>query len=160
MSALVKIFAAAGCENVRTFIQSGNVLFRANGRLRQKLPLTIQSAIRSEFGFESPLVIRSATELSSVVARNPFLESGYDSDRILVLFLSEEPEPDRVLALDPQRSPPDLFIVSGKEIFTYYANGLLKTKLTNAYFDSKLKVWSTGRNWRTVTTLAKMAAEL
>ena len=73
-----------------------------------------------------------------------------------VMFLKNEPTPERVNALDPGRSPGDSYLVEGREIFLLLPNGVANSKLTNAYFDSKLAVISTSRNWRTVKTLREM----
>ena len=92
--------------------------------------------------------------------RNPFLD--LDRDRNLdegtlhVMFLSDEPSPNLIAGLDAQRSAPDEFVVTGREIYLHLPNGAAKTKLTNAYFDSKLKTVGTQRNWRTIKTLAEM----
>jgi uncharacterized protein (DUF1697 family) len=73
-----------------------------------------------------------------------------------VLFLADLPEASRVAVLDPERSPGDEYIVRGREIYLRLTTGAANTKLTNAYFDSKLATVSTGRNWRTVTKLLEL----
>ncbi|HZN92159.1 MAG TPA: hypothetical protein VFB81_05620, partial [Myxococcales bacterium] len=80
-----------------------------------------------------------------------------DPDTLHVVFLADPPPPAKVAALDPARSPPDEFQVRGREIYLRCPNGFGRTKLSNAYFDSKLGTISTVRNWRTVLTLAEMA---
>jgi uncharacterized protein (DUF1697 family) len=97
--------------------------------------------------------------MTDVLKRNPFLGSGTAPEFLHVYFLSGQPESDAISALDPDRSPPDRFIVSGGEVFLQLPNGMGKTKLTNAFFDSKLKVLSTARNWQTVLTLSSLLSE-
>jgi uncharacterized protein (DUF1697 family) len=76
-----------------------------------------------------------------------------------VMFLRDLPGGKECAALDPERSPPDAFVVRGREIYLFCPNGVAITKLTNAYFDSKLGTMSTGRNWRTVLKLALMCGD-
>jgi uncharacterized protein (DUF1697 family) len=91
-----------------------------------------------------------------VARNNPFLASGADESLLSVMFLADMPDPLHVKALDPQRSPPDSYVVVADAIFAHTPTGLAKTKLTNAYFDSRLKTVSTGRNWRTVLKLVEL----
>ncbi len=96
------------------------------------------------------------TELGDVISSNPFLKAGAAEDALHVLFLADLPDPSKIEALDPDRSPPDEYVVRGREVYLRLANGAADTKLTNAYFDSKLATICTGRNWRTVTKLFEL----
>jgi uncharacterized protein (DUF1697 family) len=156
MKDLIGIFTAAGCADVRTYIQSGNVLFKATAILAAELPDRIAARIAEQFGYRTPVVLRTAAELADVVADNPFLKQGGDEDLLHVLFLSSLPSPELISSLDHGRSPPDTFLVKGREVYLQLPNGVARSKLTNAYFDSKLKTTSTGRNWRTVNTLLEL----
>lgn len=158
MKNLVVLFQDAGCNNVRTYIQSGNVLFEASARVLGRLPNTIKGAIKRNFGYDVPVVIRSATQLAEIVRKNPFVKRGEDEARLHVMFLADKPPPALFKQLDPHRSDPDEFVVRGADIYLCLPNGAAKTKLTNAYFDSKLKTVSTGRNWRTVNKLLALTA--
>ncbi len=157
MKELIEIFVVAGCVDVRTYIQSGNVIFRAKPDLGARLPGLIGSAIAHRFGFSAPVVLRSADEIGGVLSNNPFLEAGVAEDELHVLFLADQPDGRCVADLDPGRSPPDAFAVRGRDVYLRLPNGVARTKLTNAYFDSKLATTSTGRNWRTVTKLFELA---
>lgn len=156
MSALSEMFAEAGCAEVRTYIQSGNVVFTATPALAQRLPDLISKRIADRFGLRVPVVLRSADELRQVAAGNPFLQSGADAESLHVAFLTDRPDDRRIAVLDPKRSPGDSFEVRGGEIYLHLPNGVAGTKLTNAYFDSKLATTSTVRNWRTVLKLVEM----
>jgi uncharacterized protein (DUF1697 family) len=156
MKALAAMFTDAGCADVRTYIASGNVVFRAPERLTRTLAETIAERIRADFGLQTPVVLRSAQELAEVAAKNPFLPEGEDTKPLHVLFLADTPKAASVAKLDPDRSPPDTFRVIGREVYLRCPNGLARTKLTNAYFDSKLGTVSTGRNWNTVLKLLAM----
>jgi len=154
MKALAEIFAKAGSSDVKTYIQSGNVVFRSgNPRL---VAAAVGVEIAARFGFQPPVVVRSATEMGRVIAQNPFLARGIDTAWLHVMFLADEPTREMVAGLDRARSAGDEFAVVGREIYLHLPHGAAKTKLTNAYFDSKLKTVGTQRNWRTVLTLAEM----
>jgi uncharacterized protein (DUF1697 family) len=158
MKDLACLFEDAGCREVRTYIQSGNVVFQAPPRVADTLAGRIADAIERRFGFRAPVVLRGAAELAAVARSNPFLARGGDADRLHVMFLASAPTKAQVGALDPQRSPPDEFVVRGREVYLSLPNGAARTKLTNAWFDAKLGTVSTGRNWRTVLQLAEMAS--
>lgn len=157
MKDLARLFEQAGCRDVQTYIQSGNVVFSAKTSLARRLPQTITSAIEEHFGLRVPVIMRSAGQLGAVLRDNPFLREGADPSRLHVAFLADEPAAAQVAALDPDRSPPDAFTVRGKEIFLHCPNGMARSKLTNAYFDGKLGTTSTLRNWNTLQKLAVLA---
>lgn len=159
MRDLTGMFVEAGCENVRTFIQSGNVIFTAGSSALPRLEAVIASTISERFGYTTPVILRTAAELRAVVSNNPFLRAGAAEDILHVMFLTDSPSPAKVTALDPNRSSPDAFLVRGREIYLQLPNGVARTKLGNAWFDSKLNTTSTQRNWRTVTKLLEMMEE-
>ena len=156
MKDLSDIFVDAGCKNVRTFIQSGNVVFNSSPKAAARVPGLIAARITTSFGYKTPVVLRSMAELEDAVSNNPFLKAGALENSLHVLFLADLPTAIQVGALDPNRSPPDEYIVRGREIYLQLTNSAAVTKLTNAYFDSKLTTVSTGRNWRTVTKLLEL----
>ena len=158
MRDLAAVFEAAGCTAVETYIQSGNVVFTPPARGAKTIAGELGAAIAARFGFEVPVVVRTAGELSAVVRDNPFLRPSGETQDLHVLFLADAPAAARVSALDPARSPPDEFAVRGREIYLRCPAGVGHTRLTNTYFDSKLATSSTGRNWRTVLKLLSLAA--
>lgn len=160
MKELAAMFVDAGCNDVRTYIQSRNVLFRAEPTLGEDIPSLVSASILSRFGYRIPVVARTARELQAIVQANPFLEHSAELDKLHVAFLSEVPDPAKVEALDANRSSPDEFAVLGREIYLYCPNGLARTKLTNNYFDSTLSTTSTIRNWKTVLKLLDMATHV
>lgn len=153
MTELVMLFTASGCRDVRTYIQSGNVLFTTDDASAALLPGAIAVQIAGRYGLRVPIVLRTVAQLGAVIRENPFLVAGAAQETLHVYFLADIPSAARVAALDPDRSPPDTFTVHGQEIYLHLPNGMARTKLTNAYFDAKLAATSTARNWRTVTTL-------
>jgi uncharacterized protein (DUF1697 family) len=121
----------------------------------------IAGKIRQHFGLEVPVVVRSLEELEQVYANNPFCEgSGRDHAKMHVTFLAGEPGTDRVLGISGPSFLPDEFAVKGKEVYLYCPDGYGRTKLNNPFFESKLKVTATTRNWKTVATLVEMGKEM
>jgi uncharacterized protein (DUF1697 family) len=159
MKHLVRLFEAAGCTGVRTYIQSGNVIFGASPAKAEKLPARITAAIAGEFGHQTPVLLRTVQELGETIRNNPFAPAGAAENWLHVLFLASLPDAGGVAALDADRSPGDAYAVRGRAIYLQCPNGVAKTKLTNAYFDARLATVSTGRNWRTVRTLFDLAGK-
>ena len=159
MKDLAAIFVAAGCRNVRTYIQSGNLVCSASPALTKRLAALVTREIEAHAGHRIPIVMRSAAELQKAVKDNPFLTKGADLSSLHLGFLADLPSKAQVAALDPQRSPPDEYQVHGREIYFRFPAGLGKSKLTSAYFDSKLGTTLTIRNWRTVLKLLEMAGK-
>lgn len=158
MKELAGLFVAAGCGEVATYIQSGNVVFCADDKVVGRLQNAIMQQVELQFGLKVPVVLRTASEMQAAIRGNPFLKTGAAEEMLHVSFLADRPGPDLVVGLDAMRSAPDEFAVIGREIYMKLVTGAAKTKLTNAYFDSKLKTVSTMRNWRTVLKLAEMMA--
>jgi uncharacterized protein (DUF1697 family) len=156
MKDLAEIFLDAGCSDVRTYIQSGNVIFTAPPRLLESLPGLITDGIGGRFGYQIPVVLRTAAQLADAIANNPFVKRGADHKALHVLFLADRPNAQGIAKLDPDRSRPDVFVVHNREVFLHLPNGAARTKLTNGYFDSKLATVSTGRNWTTVLKLLEL----
>src|SRR5690348_676209 len=100
MKDLAALFADAGCTDVRTYIQSGNVVFRASASDAAKVPARITAAIKERFGLQVPVVMWSAAELRETAERNPFLANGADPAALHVLFLADEPSAERAASLD------------------------------------------------------------
>ena len=157
MADLRAMFEAAGCTDVRTYIQSGNVVFQAELALAARIPALIEAEIAAGKGFQVPVVTRSAAEMDTVARGNPFLAAGADPARLHVGFLAEAPTAERIAELDLDRSPSDAFEVRGREVYFHFPNGTARSKLTVDYFDRTLGTVCTMRNWRTVRKLLDMA---
>lgn len=156
MAELAEVFTEAGCADVKTYIQSGNVVFVAAPASAKRIPSLVSRQIHERFGLEVPVILRTADELRRIAANNPFLKSEADTSSLCVGFLAKAPHASRVAGLDPNRSPGDAFQVIGREIYLHLPNGAARSKLTNQYFDTALATVSTFRNWRTVLKLVEM----
>jgi uncharacterized protein (DUF1697 family) len=155
MKDLARLFSDAGCTNVRTYIQSGNVIFDAAADA-PKVTSTVSAQIQKKFGYRIPVISRTAEQLIQTIESNPYLKSVADERWLHVYFLAGAPNAAAIASLDPTRSAPDAFHVLGQEIFLHLPNGMGRSKLTNAYFDAKLSTTCTARNWATVLKLAEM----
>src|SRR5262249_11233783 len=131
MADLAKMFAAAGCADVKTYIQSGNVVFGADATTVKGLADRIAAAIARKFDLRVPVVLRSARERAAVIAGNPFLKRGVDEKALHVAFLAASPAAAAAAGLDPQRSPGDAFELRGRDIYLWLPNGVARTRLTN-----------------------------
>jgi uncharacterized protein (DUF1697 family) len=156
MRQLVEIFVGAKCVDVRTYIQSGNVIFMAKPSDAGELAGCIANKIEQRFGFGCPVILRTTDQIVQTVRNNPFLQAGLPEQTLHVYFLADLPNVSAIRDLDPVRSTPDEFRVVDRQVYLHLPNGMARTKLTNAYFDSKLSTVSTARNWATVLKLLEM----
>jgi uncharacterized protein (DUF1697 family) len=157
MSDLRVLFASLGAEDVETYVQSGNVIFESTEG-PGKLTDALEKRIRRDLGLSVTVLLRTRPQLARVHAGNPFAKSGKESTKLHVTFLAEKPDLARVRELDPERAEPDEFEVVGQEVYLHCPNGYGRSKLTTAYFEKKLGVAATTRNWKTVTKLAELVS--
>ena len=155
MPVLAGIFSDLGCKDVCTYIQSGNVLFNASKTVAAKIESRVEAAIQDQLGLSIPVIVRSGAEFSEAVAANPFPEAVGSPKQLNLMFLKTQPEAAAIASLDPNRSAPDRYLVLGRHIYIHLAQSAADTKLTNAYFDARLKTASTARNWTTISTLVE-----
>jgi uncharacterized protein (DUF1697 family) len=158
MNGLVGLFEELGCSNVSTFIQSGNVIFEAKFAILKNLEFAAENLIAKRYHIKVPVIMRSADELRHSIRENPFAKTAADPASLALMFLKDKPSSEAKNSLDPNRSPGDLFELQNREIYLQLGNGFAKTKLTNAYFDSKLKTICTGRNWNTALKLLSLCS--
>jgi uncharacterized protein (DUF1697 family) len=156
MADLRDLFAAIGAEDVTTYVQSGNVVFRSR-TARDELIRQIEQRISSDLGLQITVLVRTSAELAKLVADNPFANRQSDPVKLHVTFLADTPTPARVRALDTTAFEPDEFRVAGREVYLHTPNGYGRSKLSNAYFEKQLDVAATSRNWKTVTALTELS---
>ncbi len=149
-----------GLELVKTYIQSGNVVFRTVKVSSATLSEKIEARILSEFGFPVSVISRTAKEIGQAVANNPFLqEHGIDAEKLHVMFLSEVPAPAALKKLTDRITAPEQSRCLGKELYLYLPSGIAGSFLMKAPVDRLLSVVTTTRNWRTVNTLHQMCVD-
>ncbi|MGH3114356.1 MAG: DUF1697 domain-containing protein [Gaiellaceae bacterium] len=156
MPELRSALESLGLENVVTYIQSGNVVFRTRGDRAPQLAGRIERQIAGAFGIDVVVILRTPAELAGIARGNPFLRRGADPSKLHVLFLGGKPTKKAAAQLDPERSPPDEFKLAGREIYLHMPNGFGRSKLTVDDFERRLGVAATARNWKTVTKLVEL----
>jgi uncharacterized protein (DUF1697 family) len=156
MKALQALLEQKGCRDVRTYIQSGNVVFRSSRSSPAGLAKTIKAAISERFGFEPGVFVLKRSDLARAVARNPFPRAVAIPTSLHVFFLSEPPRQVDLKALDAIKADGEAFAVIGQAFYLHTPAGFGTSKLA-AKAERILGVEATARNWRTVTTLLEMA---
>ena len=161
MDALRAIFESLGVRNPQTYVQSGNVVFQAPERNLAGLPERVEKAIERGFGFRPSVIVRTASELNEVIARNPFaVRRGIEPNKLAVLFLTGNPGAAARGKLRALETSPEELHIHDRELYIYFPNGMGRPKLSVPLIEKTLETAVTGRNWNTVTKLAEMAAKL
>jgi uncharacterized protein (DUF1697 family) len=160
MDQLRKSLETLGFEQVKTYIQSGNIVFRTEKASPKVLSSKIQEKILTDFGFPVSVVCRTAQELKAAVENNPFSkERGINLEKLHVMFLSATPTPAALKTLAGLTAAPEQSCCSGKEIYFYLPNGAGESILMKHPLDRILSVITTTRNWRTVNQVSQMCQD-
>jgi uncharacterized protein (DUF1697 family) len=148
-------------KNVHTYIQSGNVVFQFKETENSILEKKINQAIQKTFSFDVPTIVLDFDHLKTVVVHNIFLkDSSKDLAFFHITFLNAKPIAENFEKIKIGNYQSDLFELIDKTIYLYCPNGYGNTRLTNAFFESKLRVQATTRNWKTTLELLSMAEKL
>jgi uncharacterized protein (DUF1697 family) len=160
MSELKAIFEELHFRDVLTYIQSGNVIFQTEVSLTvEDMVKRIEDAIEAKFGFSVPVIVRSKDEMEKTLPSNPFLQQpGTEIDKLHVTFLETNPQSTLLTTISNLDSSPDKFSIIDREVYLYCPGGYGNTKLSNTFFEQKLKVRATTRNWKTVSKLVELAS--
>ncbi|MBV6643464.1 MAG: DUF1697 domain-containing protein [Cyclobacteriaceae bacterium] len=159
MADLRESMTRLGLENVATYVQSGNILFNTQETDLRVISERISSQIKKDFTFDVPCIVRSAEYFKKVLTNNDFLQQGRDEKRCYVTFLEEEPDPMHVQKIDSQQYAPEEFIIKGDLLYFYSPDGYGKAKMNNNFFEQKLRVKATTRNWNSVNKLYELATQ-
>ena len=156
MGDLRDLLASLGYDDVRTLLQSGNVVLTST-RSGKPLERQLEEELSARFGIDIPVLVRTRAELADVIERNPLADLATDPKRYQVTFLSAKPDAPRVRELVGLDVAPEQFVISGREIYAWHPDGLQRSRLAAALSDSKLGVTGTARNWSTITKLLALA---
>lgn len=159
MAELVRIFSAAGCKNVRTFQQAGNVIFESRSTSTKSLTRKIESGLERDLGYPVPIVVQSLADLQKLIARKPFKKFEASKEVMLVVvFLAAAPEPKPTLPFVSQTENVEVFEIADRVAF------VLSRRKKNGWFgfpngvvEKAFKVVATTRQWRTVLGVVKAA---
>ena len=157
MGELTAALSSLGLEDVVTYIQSGNVVFRSPSGDTRELASGIERRITEVFGLGVTVLLRTPAELDEIAGGNPFLADQANRAKLHVVFLDALPAAGAVEALDPNRSPPDRFSVRGREVYLQLPNGAGRSKLTLDYFERRLGARATVLNWNTLLEMISLA---
>lgn len=147
-------------DGVRTYIQSGNILFRSGSLTKEEAGALIEGKIREKYGFEVPVLVKSPEDLEFILKNNPLLEDYPDSDRGLYLtFLYRYPTADKLEDLRHSSFPGERFSLRGDCVFLHFERGYGRAKINNNYLETRLGVRTTTRNWRTVRILYQWSVQ-
>ena len=161
MPELLKMYEALKFNNVKTYIQSGNVIFQTEKITCQDLEKNISKKIATDFHFEIPVLVKEKTELIVILKNNPFVNKRKeDVTKLHVTFLSQEPDQANLEKIKNGQYNGDEFILFGKTIYLFCPNGYGRTKLTNNFFENKLKMVATTRNWNTINQVVEIAENI
>jgi uncharacterized protein (DUF1697 family) len=160
MAELKLLYEGIGLKDVSTYIQSGNVLFRTTRKENiETLQTRISEVIKQHYEYDVPVIIRTVEEMEQVIENNPYIKA-YENDKLYVTFLTEAPSKDYIKQLNSIEQGADKFELIDREIFLYVPEGYGKTKLSNTFFEKKLKQQATTRNLNTVKKLAALGKAL
>ena len=157
METLREIYEESGFSKVRTYVQSGNVVFESGAQDPRGVEKHIEAQIEQTCGFSIPVFIRQEHELLEILSCNPFLnERAEDPGKLHVTFLQQAPHETAWSKLVSPSGISDEFSRGDMAVYLFCPDGYGKTKLTNGFFERKLGVPATTRNWNTVNALYKM----
>jgi len=153
MADLKLLFESLGFEQVTTYIQSGNVVFSSEKKVN--LANKIAEAIEIKYGFKVPVLVKKGSELSETLSKCPFYDE--KREKSYFILLKESPSQENIELTTGFSNPNEEFHIEGDCVYIYYAEGAGKAKMGNNFFEKKLKVIATARNYRTMTKLLALA---
>ena len=160
MADLKALYETLNFKNVQTYIQSGNVVFDSMQEDNNiALAKIIEEAIEKAYKFQVPVLVKQADDLINTIKNNPFVEeAGIDPSRVAVTFLESRPKSENLKKLEGVDYPPDRFLIDGLNIYIHCPKSYGNSKLSNNFFESKLRVKATTRNWKTINKIVEISA--
>ena len=160
MDALRAVYESIGLKDVRTLLQSGNVVFRSTLKDRERLVKRITQELERQLELHAEVIVRTLAELADIVERGPVLSPRADPSKLLVMFLSGVPDAAAQAALGKWHKGPEMLEMRGPEIYLYYPEGVGRSKLSGAVIENKLNTSGTARNWNTLQKLLETGRAL
>jgi uncharacterized protein (DUF1697 family) len=158
MQELCALYESLKLRDVRSYIQSGNVLFRTEEKDLDALAIRLATGIERKFGFRPPVILRTAAELRRAIARNPFAKRReIEPSKLLVIFLDRDPGKESRKQVLKINTEPEELRMEGREVYIYFPNGMARPKMKWAAIERALKTQWTGRNWNSVQKMSEMA---
>jgi len=161
MDALKALCVSMKLKDPQTYVQSGNVIFRTEEKDATKLAKRLQDALEKKFGFRPGVMLRTASELRDVIARNPFAgRNGIEPGKLLVNFLAGDPGKDARKQAQAIKTDPEELHIIGCEVFIYFPDGQGRSRLPWPKIERVLGTSATARNWNSVTKMLAIAEKL
>ena len=161
MDELRALYESLKFEDPRSYVQSGNVIFRTKEKNGPQLAKKIQAAIEKKLGCCPEVILRTTEELRRAIAANPFPEqTKTEPGKVLVTFLAGKPPADAKANLEKFKSFPEQLHLKGQELYIYFPDGAGRSKLPWSAVEKFLKVTGTARNWNSVQAILKIAEEM
>lgn len=157
MAELRSLLGVSDLSNLKTYIQSGNLVFKS-GRDQGSIEKVIKHQIKDHFGFDVPTQVISTDDLTKAIKLNPY--DHLDQSKMHITFLATPPEKELIENVPASPNSNERFKVSGRITYVYCPDGYGRTKLNNGFFERHLKVEATTRNWKTCLKLHEMANEV
>jgi uncharacterized protein (DUF1697 family) len=159
MDALRRLYEDLGFINVRTFIQSGNVIFQYDQAESRDLENDISDKIKTVFSFDVPVVVKTKKDLAAIFRNNPFIHThAKETDKLHITLFSDQPKLSDIGNINVSIGN-DEFVFWDSNMYLFCPDGYGKTRLPNQFLEQKLKVTATTRNWKTFTELIKISNE-
>ncbi len=158
MDALKQICASLNFKNVQTYIQSGNIIFQAKINDTSKISNLISTTIKRVFELQVPVITVTVKELQAIITLNPFVKNKViDTAFLHITFLANQPLEENIPSLKNVVLKQDKFEIINKAIYLYCPDSYSNSKLTNNFFETKLAITATTRNWKTANELLNKA---
>jgi uncharacterized protein (DUF1697 family) len=156
MADLKSMCEKLGLKDVKTYIQSGNLIFNSD-KPNSELENNLEKAITEKYGFDVPVIVRTKKELENSINNNPFFDKDADIKQLHLTFLKEIPSKENMDKILTFNFEPDKFKIDDKDTFIFCAGKYHESKLTNNFFEKQLKIGATTRNWKTVMKLSELS---
>jgi uncharacterized protein (DUF1697 family) len=156
MADLRGVLEDAGFDDVRTYLQSGNVVVASKAKSDDVARKT-ERLIAKHFGLDIAVVVRSRAQLAKIVERNPLQKVVKNPKRYQVSFLASKPGRDVIERVEGAAEPPEQVVAIGREIYAWHPETIARSRLWTLLAGQKLGVVATARNWTTVTSLLELA---
>jgi uncharacterized protein (DUF1697 family) len=159
MAELRHMLTVIGFTDVKSLLQSGNVVFTSEAPAGAELEARLEAETQKRLGLRTAFFVRTPRDLDAVIAGNPFLaQAKGDPSHLVVMFLKAAPKGGALESLRAAIKGPELVQAKGRHAYITYPAGIGESRLTAALIESKLGTQATGRNWNTVRKLAALAA--
>jgi uncharacterized protein (DUF1697 family) len=157
MADLRDCLAQLGFDDVRTLLQTGNLVFRGGRQSGAALENLLEAEARKRLDLRTDFFVRSAKQWDAIVARNPFRdEAERDPSHLVVMLLKDPPDAASIEALRAAVKGPEIIRADGRQLYIVYPAGIGRSRLTNALIEGRLASRGTGRNWNTLRKLAEL----